>query len=308
MSPLDGETQPEASSSPRLWFAPEAKNSPAWQPAPAPNPQLLQQPAQSGVPAPSGKSGGPGKSASQPEEARCPRQRSCAAEAHSDAENDEGLLQRASLQLQQGHSLLLAHTSEHRSLQAGTFGSPGVAQPGSSGAAAPTGVCGPPGPNQQQQAGPQAQLMQLLSTGLKLRQPSPSPLQRPLEQGVRRSSVLTSLAGVLALAAALQRMCLPAPALLPSHCRALPHCSWHLSKHSLPAPSDWAYRCMALSGMALPAAAAPQKGTRPSCEPCSRHAVAMQSPCSSFTRRCGFGSAGPQGCVVQRPIRWAISV
>lgn len=221
VSPLDSKAQPETSSSAQLGLAPEARNTSAWQPAPAPTPPLLQQPAQSGVLAPFDKSEGSGQSAAQPEGTRGQRQRSCAAEAHSDAENDEGLLQRASLQLQQGHSLLLAHTSEHRSLEADVVASAGGAQPGSGGAAGPSGVWGPPGPHQQQQADPQAQLMQLLSTGLKLRQASPSPLQRPLEQGVRRSSVLTSLAGALALAAALQRICLPEPGLLRHHCRAL---------------------------------------------------------------------------------------
>ena len=236
MSPLDGKSQPETSVSPRLWLAPEAKNSSAWQPAPALNPLQLQQPARSGVLAPLDKSGRPEKSASQPEEARGQCQRSCAAEAQSDAENDEGLLQRASLQLQQGHSLLLAHTCEHRSLQAGAFSSQGGAQPGSSGATGPTGLSGPGGPHQQQQADPQARLMRLLSTGLKLRPPSPSPLQRPLEQGVRRSSVLTNLAGMLASAAALHSMCLPEQALLHRRCRALPPLQpAHVPEHSLPA-------------------------------------------------------------------------
>ena len=288
MSPLDGRTRPEASSSPRLPLAPEAKNSSVWQPAPAPNPPLLQQPAWPGVPAPSDKSGGPGpgKSASQPEEAGGRRKRSCPAEAHSDAENDEGLLQRASLQLQQGHSLLLAHTSEHRSLQAGTCASRGPAQPGSTSAARPTGVWGPGRPNQQPQADPQAQLMRLLSTGLKLRPASPSPLQRPLEQGVRRSSVLTSLAGVPALAAALHRVCLPKPALL----RPPPLGSAPLRLASVQAQvactDAWARRCMALSNTALPAVAADEMQ---SCDVVS-HAISHAAHAPKHVTRLSWGS------------------
>eukprot|EP00891_Asterochloris_glomerata_P009755 jgi/Astpho2/9755/Aster-03732 len=186
VSPLDSKAQPETSSSPQLGFAPEVRNTSAWQPAPAPTPPLLQQPAQSGVLAPFDMSEWSGQSAAQPEGTRGQRQRSCAAEAHSDAENDEGLLQR------------------RRCCQCGGGHSPAVAvQQGLQ-------ECGGrPGPHQQQQADPQAQLMQLLSTGLKLRQASPSPLQRPLEQGVRRSSVLTSLADPKALAASAAALAQP---------------------------------------------------------------------------------------------------